>query len=173
MVRFVMKKLLVLLSGVGLLVILTLFFFQDSDLKSRLKLGDNSYMEDVSFIQKKGGVTNLILSAKKAVFVTADNVKLTSLSISMPERDLVLTSEGGTYNTESKDLNIEGNIKAVTRGYDIVTTKLLWDPSKNTLSSDDKVTIVGKSFYVEGEALTATGDIATLHRKVKAVFSGR
>jgi LPS export ABC transporter protein LptC len=170
-----MKKVLFLLSGVGLLAILTLYFFQDSDMKTKLKLGDNSYMEDVGIVQKKGGATSFTLSAQRAVFVTGQDVQLTALRIFFPAKDLTLTSDSGTYNTESKDLKIEGNIKAATKDYDILTRKLRWDATKNELFSDNKVTIVGKSrkFYVEGEDLTATGDTATLHKNVKAVFNGK
>jgi LPS export ABC transporter protein LptC len=168
-----MKKVLFLLSGVGLLAILTLFFFQDSDIKGRVHIGENSYMEDVSIIQKKGGVTSFVVNAQKAVFMTANDVKLTTLKLFFPEKELTITSETGLYNTESKDLKIEGNIKAVTKDYDIVTTKLHWDATKNLLLSDDKVTIVGKKFYVEGESLTATTDTATLHKNIKAVFNGK
>jgi LPS export ABC transporter protein LptC len=168
-----MKKVLFLLSGVGLVAILTLFFLQDSDIKGRFNLGDNSYMEDVDIVQKKGGETSFTVNAKKAVFVTASDVQLTALTIFFPEKDMTLTSESGLYNTESRDLKIEGNIKASTTDYDILTTKLRWDAAKNQLFSDDKVTIVGKRFYVEGEDLTATNDLATLHKNVKAVFNGK
>jgi LPS export ABC transporter protein LptC len=168
-----MKKVLFLLSGVGLLAILTLFFFQDSDIKGRVRIGENSYMEDVSITQKKGGGTSFVVDAKKAVFMTASDVQLTALKIFFPEKALTLTAENGLYNTESKDLKIEGNIRAVTKDYDIVTTKLHWDATKNLLVSDDKVSIVGKRFYVEGESLTATTDTATLHKNVKAVFNGK
>lgn len=175
MVIFDMKKVLFLLSGFGLLAILTLYFFQEGEVKGRLKLGDNSYMEDVSIVQKKGGATSFTLNAQKAVFVTAQDVQLTALKIFFPAKDLVLTSESGLYNTESKDLKIEGNIKAATKDYDILTKKLRWDANKNEIFSDNKVTIVGKSksFYVEGEDLTATADTATLHKNVKAVFNGK
>ena len=168
-----MKKVLFLLSGVGLLAILTLFFFQDSDIKGRVHIGENSYMEDVSISQKKGGVTSFTVSAQKAVFLTATEVKLTALKVFFPEKSLTLTSDSGSYNTESKDIRIEGNIKASTKDYDIITTRLHWDPAKNVLLSDDRVRIVGKKFYLEGDGLTATTDAATLHKNVKAVFDGK
>jgi len=172
-VIFLMKKVLFLLSGIGLLAILTIYFFQDSDVRGRVRLGDNSYMEDVGIVQKKGGATNFVLHAEKAVFLTAQEVKLTALKIDFPAKDLKLTSESGTYNTESKNLKIEGNIKATTKDYDIMTRKLRWDAAKNELFSDDKVKIVSKKFYVEGEDLSASGSTATLHKNVRAVFNGK
>jgi len=142
-------------------------------LKGRLKLGDNSYMEDVGIVQKKGGATNFVLHAEKAVFQTAEDVKLTTVKIDFPAKGLTLNSDSGTYNTENKDLKIEGNIKAVTKDYDIMTKKLRWDAAKNELFSDDKVQIVSKKFYVEGDDLAASGSTATLHKNVRAVFNGK
>ncbi len=168
-----MKKVLFLLSGVGLLAILTIFYFQDTDIKKGFRLGENSYMEDVEIVQKKGGETSFTMNAQKAVFETASDVRLSALKIYFPEKDLTLTSDGGLYNIEKKDLDIEGNIKASTKTYDIMATKLHWDALKNQLFSDDKVTIVGKKFHIEGENLIATSDKATLHKNVKAVFDGR
>lgn len=130
-------------------------------------------MEDVSIVQKKGGVTSFVVNAKKAIFMTASDVQLTALNMFFPEKAMTVTSDSGLYNTESKDLKIEGNIKATTKDYDILTKKLHWDAAKGQLFSDDKVTIVGKRFYVEGDDLSATNDAATLHKNVKAVFNGK
>jgi len=173
MVILGMKKVLLLFSAVGLLAIVTLFFFQDSDLKGRFRLGDNSYMEDVSIVQKKGGATSFVVNAQKAIFVNASDVQLTALNMFFPEKAMTVTADSGSYNTETKDLKIEGNIKAKTKDYDIVTKKLHWDAVKGLLVTDDKVTILGSRFYVEGDDLTATNDSATLHKNVKAVFNGK
>jgi len=59
----------------------------------------------VSFRKKRGD--HFTLNAQKAVFMTAQDVQLTVLKIFFPAKDLILTSESGTYNTETKDLNIE------------------------------------------------------------------
>jgi LPS export ABC transporter protein LptC len=165
-----MKKILFLSVAVFLFTILAVYLNQDKDAVTKLRLGDNSYMDDVRITQKKEGVIKWILGAKKAVFVTSNDVKLADLKITFPEKELVLTSNEGMYDMESRNLKIEGNIKASTKDYDIVATTLFWDSTKNEVFSDEKVYIVGKKFFVEGDNLTATADKARLDKNVKAVF---
>jgi LPS export ABC transporter protein LptC len=172
--KFSMRKMLFLLAGICLLTI-TFYHFQDSDFRPKYQLSDNSYMENVNIIQKKAGETRLVVNAEKAIFETDTDVKLLVMDLYFPEKGLTLTSDTGHYNTKTRDVVIEGNIKAKTKGYDLVTDKLHWDAAKSELISDDKVVIAGKggSFYMEGDTLTAHGDKATLRKNVKAIFKGK
>jgi len=170
-----MKKMLLVFTGFGLLAVLTFYYFQDSDFKPKFRLSDNSYMETVVITQKKAGETRLVVHAEKAIFETETDVKLLALNAYFPEKSLTLTSDSGRYNTVSRDIEIEGDIKANTKGYDIVTNKLHWDGKKAELLSQDKVVIVGKNrnIYIEGDTMTAQDGKATLHKHVKAIFKGK
>jgi len=172
-VKFYMKKLLFIGASLLLLSVLIVYLNQEKDMKVKLRLGDNSYMDDVSIIQKKEGIVKWILNAKKAVFLTSNDVKLDSLKIIFPEKELTLTSNGGMYDIENRNLKIDGNINAFTKDYEIVANTLLWDSSKNEILSEEKVQIMGKKFFAEGDNLTATTDKATLNKNVKAVFYGK
>ncbi|MEW6117286.1 MAG: LPS export ABC transporter periplasmic protein LptC [Nitrospirota bacterium] len=161
----------------GFLVVVVLFFAivafysdREGDIKTRLRVGDSSYMDAVSITQKRDGIIKWILNADKAVFVTENEIKLASLRISFPEKDLTLTSDTGLYDVEKRDLKIEGNIKAATKDYDIVAKTLYWDSSTNEVMSDEQVHIVGKKFSVQGDDLVATNDKAKLKNNVKAIF---
>lgn len=146
---------------------------QEKDAKIKLRLGDNSYMDEVSITQKKAGLVKWILNSEKAVFLTNNDIKLDNLKIIFPEKELTLVSNGGIYDIESRNLKIDGNINAFTRDYEIVASTLFWDSSKNEILSDKKVQIVGKRFFAEGDTMTATTDKATLNKNVKAVFYGK
>ena len=169
-----MKKLLFIFAGFGLMAVLTFYYFQDSDFKPKFRLSDNSYMENVVITQKKAGETRLVVNAEKAIFESETDVKLLALNVYFPEKGLTLTSESGRYNTVNRDIVIEGDIKANTKGYDIVTNKLYWDGKKAELLSNDKVVIVGKNrnIYIEGDKMTAHDGKAVLHKNVKAIFKG-
>jgi lipopolysaccharide export system protein LptC len=130
-------------------------------------------MDGVSITQRKEGVVKWILNAEKAMFLTDNDVKLDKLKIIFPEKELTLTSNGGMYDIEKRNLKIDGNINASTKDYEIVATTLFWDSSKNEILSDEKVKIRGKKFFAEGDTLTATADKATLNKNVKAVFYGK
>jgi lipopolysaccharide assembly outer membrane protein LptD (OstA) len=127
-------------------------------------------MEDVGIIHRKDGDVKWTLKAKEAVFVNKTEVNLSDLSIRFPEKELILTARNGTYGLENQNLTISGDLKAVTKDYDIVATSVFWDASKNQLFSDKKVSLVGSTFFVEGDSLIATSDKATLTKNVKAVF---
>ncbi len=107
-------------------------------------------MDEVSITQKKAGLVKWILSSEKAVFLTNNDIKLDKLKIIFPEKELTLTSNGGMYDIENRNLKIDGNINAFTKDYEIVASTLFWDSSKNEILSDEKVQIVGKKFLQKG-----------------------
>jgi len=172
--KFIMRKMLFLLALIGLLTV-TYYYFQDGDFRPKYQLSDNSYMEKVNIIQKKAGQTRIVVNAEKAIFETDTDVKLVTMTLYFPEKELTLIADAGYYNTKTKDVVVEGDIKANTKGYDIVTNKFRWDAAKSELISNDKVVIAGKGgkFYMEGDTLTAHGDKATLRKNVKAIFKGK
>lgn len=168
-----MKKLLFIISSLFLLTVLIVYLNQEKDERLKLRLGDDSYMEGVSITQRKEGLVKWILNAEKAVFVTDNDVKLDRLKVIFPEKELTLTSTEGLYDIEKRNLKLDGNINAFTKDYEIVATTLFWDSSKNEIISDEKVRIMGKKFFAEGDTLTATADKATLNKNVRAVFYGK
>lgn len=168
-----MKKKLFICAFLFLLTVLIVYLNQEKDAKIKLRLGDNSYMDEVSITQKKAGLVKWILNSEKAVFLTNNDIKLDNLKIIFPEKELTLTSNGGMYDIENRNLKIEGNISAFTKDYEIVASTLFWDSSKNEILSDERVQIIGKRFFAEGDTMTATTDKATLNKNVKAVFYGK
>lgn len=168
-----MKKLSFAAAALMLLSVLVFYLSQDKDAKVKLRLEDNSYMDDVRITQKKEGAVKWVLDAKKAVFLTANDIKLETMKIFFPEKELVLTSNSGLYDVDNKSLKIQDNIKASTKDYDITATTLFWDSSRNELLSDEQVQITGKRFFAVGDTMTATTDKAILNKNVKAVFHGK
>ncbi|MCC6346827.1 MAG: LPS export ABC transporter periplasmic protein LptC [Nitrospirales bacterium] len=168
-----MKKTLFLLASLLFVGVLAIYSYKEGDMKAKVRLGESSFMDDIRITQKKEGVLKWELQSKKAVFVTDNEVKLTSVQLRFPEKELSLTSERGAYDIDKSNLTIEGNIRASTKDYDIIASTLFWDSSRNEILSDREVRIVGKRFFVEGGALAATADSAKLHNRVKAVFNGK
>jgi|SRR5208283_551233 len=165
-----MKRIVFLLVFICFFAVIVLFSEREEFYKPKVNLADNSYMDRVSIIQRKDGVVKWTLAAKKATFLDENNVKLDGMQITFPEKGLTLNSDGGLYDIEKRNLKIDGHIKASTADYDILTPALFWDASKNELFSDQRVQIIGKRFYVEGDDLNATSNKATLNKDVKAIF---
>lgn len=150
-----------------------IYISQDYDIKKTLKLYDDSYMDDIKITHKKDGKDQWILSAKRAAFMDSHEISINDLKIIFPDKGLNLTSSYGLYNNKNRNLELKGDIDASTDKYNIKAKRFLWDASKNELFSDQRVQIIGKGFFVEGDILTATGDKARLDKNVKAVFNGK
>ena len=168
-----MKKILFVFASVFLFYVLAIYLNQEKDPRVRIGMGHNSYMDDVTIAQKKEGVVRWIINAKRALFLTETDISLKDLKIVFPEKELTLTSEGGLYDVRDRTLKIDGNIKASTKDYDITARSLFWDPATNEITSDARVQIKGKRFFVEGDTLAATSDKARLTNNVRAVFDGK
>ncbi|MDI6801074.1 MAG: LPS export ABC transporter periplasmic protein LptC [Thermodesulfovibrionales bacterium] len=166
-----MKRFFFIFSVIALSVALAVSFNNEKQ-ELKLQFGTKSFMDDVKITHKKNNMTKWELHSQKATFLSDKDVELANLKITFPEKGLVLTSDKGMYNIESRDLKIDDNIRASTEDYEIVAKTLFWDSSKNELFSDGKVMIVGKKFFIEGNALAATTDKAKLNNNVKAVFYG-
>lgn len=164
-----MKRFLFIVLSL-LLLSLVLYLNDEKDVLTKVRLAENSSMDDVTIVQKKEGSVKWTLNAKKAVFLNRDQVRLSGVTVTLPDKGLTLATDEGTYNLESKDLEIAGTVTASTSDYDIVARSLRWDAATNELSSDQKVSIKGKKFLVEGESLVSTADRAKLSNNVKAVF---
>ena len=165
-----MKKIVFLFVFVCFFAVIALLYDKEGDFKPKVNLTENSYMDDVSIVQRKQGVIKWSLGSKKAIFLNENDVKLVGLTITFPEKELTLTSDGGLYDIGKRNLKIDGHICASTKDYDIVCPTLFWDASKNELTTDQRVHIIGKRFDVEGDDLNATNDKATLNKNVKATF---
>lgn len=165
-----MRRLLFLISAVLFVTVLGIYMGMEKDTAPVVRFSGTSYLEGVRIAHMTGGALKWDLHADKAVFLNKEDVKLEGIKIRFPEKQLTLSSDEGLYKVESRDLTIQGNIKASTGDYDIVAEQLSWDSSRNELVSDKKVTIKAQTFVVEGDTLKANAEGAELKNNVRAVF---
>lgn len=161
---------LLVISFLLFIAILAAYSLQYKETKISLIHSDSPYMDEITIKHRKDGFLKWSVEAKNAVFSNTNEVILRDLKISFPERELILTSDTGSYNPTNQSIKVEGNIKALTKNFSINASSLAWDPKASELSSDKKIQIVGNDFYIEGDELTASADKARLNSNVKAVF---
>lgn len=166
----------------GTLFVVTLLIFvvalwfvsnKDPNFKAPGTVMEASVMEDVVIEQKKAGQVKWRLSAKKAYHMSNDDVRLSDVSISMPEKNLVIKTDEALYSLSKRDFSVPGEVKVYSKDYDIVGSKLHWDASRSLLTAERDIKIVGQSFILEGDDLNATTDRATLNKNVRATFYGK
>lgn len=164
------RTILLIISFLLSITILFVYSLQLQDSNLKLTYSESPYIEEVMIKHLRDGITKWIVSAQKADFINTNDVVLKKLKITFPEKDLILTSEEGFYNMANQSIKIEGNIQAQTKNYVINASTLSWDPQKNELTSNNKIQITGKDFYIEGDELSASTDKAKLNSNVRAVF---
>lgn len=155
--------------------ILFLFFMfsGDRDYKRDLSLHRaTSYIEGLRIVNKKDGTDSWVMTARKADFTKDETLaKMDSVSMDIKKEGVILTAGSGTYNMDSKDLRLEGDVTIHVKDSVIHAKSLAWNPSLGMLTTDSKIRMESGRFTVEGEGLTATEqNKVTLMRNVKAIF---
>lgn len=131
-----------------------------------------SYMEGISIIGKKNGTDSWIVSAKKAAFSKDESTALIeSITINIPGAGVNLNADKGTYNLHTNDLHLNDNITIRTRDSMVYVKSLEWNPSSETLASDNNIQIKGSKFRIEGDGfVTSENKKIKLMKNVKATF---
>lgn len=155
------------------IIIVIVYSLQNQDTKMTLTFKDSPHLEDLTVKHQKDGIVKWLVTSKRATLADTANsniIILEDLKITFPERDFIVFSKRGIYNLAEQSLKIEGDVNAQTRNYTINASNLFWDPKEGVISSDEKIAIIGKDFYIEGDELSASPKIAILKRNVKAIF---
>ncbi len=158
--------------GVSVLF-LFLVFSGDRDYKHDISLHKaTSYIEGLRIVNKRDGVDSWVMKARRADFTKDETVaKMDTVSMDIKKEGVVLNAGSGTYNMDSKDLRLEGDVTIHAKDSVIHANSLAWNPSAGKLTTDSRIRVEGEKFTVEGDGLTSTEqNKVTLMRNVKAIF---
>lgn len=167
-----MKKKALLVLSLLSLVALFLLLGNNKGLDKALLLKGGSFIEGLKIIHKKNGISMWTLNASRADIIEgSDRVKLNDIVLTVENKDMTIYSPEGFYNTESRDLILNGKIKAVSKGYTIITESVEWNQSKGEIKTKEAVKIESKKFNVEGVGMEADSEQKVrILKNVKATF---
>ena len=105
----------------------------------------------------RDGRTEWILDAASAQLIQAEN-KLMLANLSMTfflkdHREIHLTAEKGTLNTESKDMQVSGNVVVQTDDYRLNTELLDYEHSRKLIHTDVPVHVSGKAGQLQADSM--------------------
>lgn len=132
----------------------------------------SSFLEDIRILQKKKGVPAWILTADRAdFFEREDSAELRSIRLSIPESNLTLRTESGSYDFSANTFASRTPVQAEGEHYRIIADTLDFDISAEGVQTDGKVRLEGKGFSLEGEGMQAGKEQQVrIFRNVKAIF---
>ncbi|MFZ3122838.1 MAG: LPS export ABC transporter periplasmic protein LptC [Thermodesulfovibrionales bacterium] len=165
------RKSLLVLSLLSLLA-LFLLLGNNRELEKDLLLKGGSFLEGLKIVHKKNGTSMWTLNASRADIIEgSDRVKLNDVVLRVENKEMTIYSPEGFYNMESRDLTLNGKIRAVSKGYTIITESVEWNQSKGEIKTKEAVKIESKKFNVEGVGMEADSEQKVrILKNVKATF---
>jgi LPS export ABC transporter protein LptC len=152
-----------------------ILFYLRSEKVARLnvQLAGDSFFEGLKIINKKDGVTEWVLTAKRAdLSKDGKEALLSGIEMKLEKQGMLVQAEKGLYNMETKNVAIDGVITARNENYVITTSQALIDSGGGILETEGEVTVEGKRFNLEGKGLQADNNEQKVRilNNVKATF---
>jgi len=169
-----MKKSLLVLAS---FLLFSLFFFmveRGKTSKLDLQLKGESFFEGLRIIQKKNGVQNWLLTAKRAdISKGGDEAALTDIEMEIKNKGITIYAEKGLYNLSTKKILIEGAITAKSNNYAITTGQVEIDSASGLLKTTSDVHIEGNKFILQGKGMEIKNNEQKVRilNDVKATFN--
>jgi LPS export ABC transporter protein LptC len=169
-----MKKILLLLAS---FLLFSFFFFLvegEKVNKMDVRLKGESFFEGLRIIQKKNGVQNWVLVARRAdISKGGDEAHLTDIEMEVKSRGMTIYAEKGLYNLNSKKISIDGAITAKNSNYSITTGEVEIDSTAGLLKTGEDVHIEGRKFTLQGKGMELDNNDQKVRilKDVKATFN--
>lgn len=167
------KKLL--FAGLSIAV-LTLFVLVRSEKGGKLDLqakGD-SFFEGLKIVNKKNGITDWVILAKRAD-LTSDGKEalLTGVEMKLESQGMTVKAEKGLYNMETRQISVVGVLQASNNNFVLTTSQAHIDGNKGNFDTAGDVRIEGRKFELEGKGMQAENNNHKVRilKDVKATFN--
>jgi LPS export ABC transporter protein LptC len=167
------KSRFILLFTCGLvLALITLNYSRNGlEIKPSYKM---SSMHKLHLINKEGNSVKWELSAEKAVFPKGNReILLNSLGLKIKHTpEIHLTSKSGIYTIENGNMILNKSVELNVKDTKFITAGMHWNNREETLTTDNHVEFIGKTFNIVGKGLTANTKEQKIRilKDVKAIF---
>ena len=169
-----MKKSLLVIASI---LLFSLFFFMvggEKASKLDIHLKGESFLEGLKIIQKKNGVQNWILTAKRAdISKDGNEAFLTGVEMEVKDKGITILAETGLYNLNTKKISVEGPITAKNNTYSITTEQVEIDSDAGLLTTGRDIRIEGKKFTLLGKGMEVNNNEQKVRimKDVQATFN--
>jgi LPS export ABC transporter protein LptC len=133
-----------------------------------------SFLEGLRIVHKKGGNKDWIVTAKRAdIKENGDRAELSDLEVTVPDREIKIYADRGSYDMTGKKLTIIGPVTAKDKDYTVTSEDIEFESATGILKTDRQVRIEGKKFTLTGRGLHADNQEHKVRilRNVKATFN--
>ena len=147
--------------------------YSDNSLKIKPSYKMSS-MNNVHMVNKEGNSIKWELSAEKAIFPKGNKeIFLTSLGLRIEHTpEIYLTSKSGIYKVESGNMILNSPVELNVKDAKFKTAGIQWNNHEDTLTTNNDVELIGKTFNIVGKGLKANTKEQKVRilKDVKAIF---
>ncbi len=169
-----MKKKIIFLAIILVSTAFFLYVRSDKSLRMDAQLLGNSFIEGLKIVNKKDGATAWILTASRANLSSdGREAVLSSIEVDIPSRKVRIQADEGSYAMDSKQVTVEGEVRAYHKDYVITASNAVIDCATGKLDTTGNVMIESKKFNLEGEGMQADTNAQKVRilKNVKATFT--
>jgi hypothetical protein len=172
MIKFFMKKVLLIGLSISLLCTLFVLLRNDREIGGDLKIKGDSFIEGLKILHQKDGITVWTLNARKADFIKGgDKAELADISVVIQKNNMGLHADKGVYDLSAERFTTDGEIKAEAKDYTITADSIDYEASSGEIKTGGRIRVEGKKFKVEGKGMKAdAGQKMSILNDVKATF---
>jgi len=168
-----MKKSLLALAS---FLLLSIFFYMVGGEKSNkygIHLKGDSFFEGLRIIQKKDGVPNWVLTAKRAdISKDGNEANLTDIEMGVKGKGIMIYAGKGRYDLTTRKISVDGDITARGINYSLTTGQVEIDSAEGLLKTSKEVIFEGRKFTVQGKGMEMRNNDQKVRilKDVKATF---
>lgn len=167
------KKLLFLVLIIAALTFVVLVL-SEKEPKLDVQVKGNSFFEGLRIVNKKDGVTDWSLWAKRAD-MTKDGKEalLSDVEVKLQSQGMTVSAAKGLYNMETRQISVEGVLRASNDNYVFTTSRARIDGNKGNFDTSEDVKIEGNRFELTGKGMQAENNQHKVRilKDVKATFN--
>lgn len=174
MIKFFMKR--------SLLVVLSLFLFflvffllrDERGLRPKIFQKGDSFIEGLRVVYKKNGMSEWILTAKRAdISEKDDKARLSDIKMTIEDKGITLYADKGLYHLTDGNLAVDGKIVAKGDTYSITSENGEFDHKSGIFKTDGIVRVESRRFSVLGKGMNidSAEQKVKILRDVKATFN--
>ena len=139
-----------------------------------MQIKGESFIEGLKISHKINGKTFWVLTAKRAdILENGDMAYLSGIEMFIEEKDMSIYADRGNYDMKSKNIVIDGPLKAKTPAYSMTTENAEIDTAAGTMKTNEYVKIEGKKFNLQGKGMNIDNNEQKVRiiNDVKATFN--
>ena len=115
-------------------------------------------MQEIRLTEIQDGEKKWVLTADNADYLKAkDKIYINNVWVEIYGKDsdnIIITGEAGYIGMKSRDLTLEGNVRAKSAQYEFSGDLVHYDPQTRIVSAPGPVKVEGPRLLVEGQGLT-------------------